>query len=197
MVMRFIRQITRPARYLLIIEDDAPLLSSKLFVEWVYPATLGAVTAIIYLLLPDKPRLIGPSGIFSAISDLFQLFAAFFLAALAAVASFDNPKLNEQPIGSKIFLYEWDNKADESKRKYLNRRSYISYMFGYLAWMTILFFIIISLFEAMKGVCVLAIPTPTLYYINSFLLFMGMSIFFNVIFITISGISYLTERLND
>ncbi len=138
------RQIFNPLIYLRIRQGSGPF-ASKSTVDWVVPIFLGVITLIVVYALPGRINLLGPDGLITRFLDLLELLAAFFIAALAAVATFERAGLDEPMKGSSpATLRRYRKSAQGNVEGPLTRRQYICYLFGYLSFISLLFFILIN-----------------------------------------------------
>ncbi|WP_149163181.1 hypothetical protein [Azospirillum brasilense] len=125
-----------PMRYLRITHPE------KTVYDVILPLCAVAISLGAYNLLPIKPALLGDNGILKDIKDVLALLIAFFVAALAAVATFSRPGLDEVMKGShppSILVYQHSQKWLQP----LTRREFLCYLFGYLSSLSLLLFMVI------------------------------------------------------
>ena len=111
------KRLSTPLRYLSIRHEI------KARFDWGWPLFLTVVTMLIFWLLPVTPPILGETGFMKGIRELIALFAAFFVVALAAVATFSRESLDLPMEGTTPTLNGRD----------LSRRQFVCYLFGYLA----------------------------------------------------------------
>lgn len=189
--------IIYPTNYLRIWVEIPGAFQSKFHAEIVIPAIISTLLTVIYFIMGQSVLLIGPSGIFSSVADLCQLLAAFFLAALAAIATFGNPHLDKGLRGGAAKIYRWNNSLERREPVELTRRAFLSNLYGYLAWVSIIFFICISIFEACADIEFPINNYLILNAFNYFLIFFASFLFIHIIFVSIIGIVFLIDRIND
>ena len=189
--MKFKSQILFPANYLYINHTDDKRQLREIFLPLI-PASLFT---LIYVLSRFKLSLIGDEGIFSSVSDLLQLLSAFYLAGLAAIATFGNENLNKSLRGGEAYIYKWSNSMQRKEKVVLSRRAFLTRQFAYLSWMSIIAFLIISLFESSQEIIIIK-NTNLINAINSILCFIGIYIVSNIIYVSSSAILFLASRLN-
>lgn len=107
------------------------LYSTKVAYDYVWPAVGGSVVAALALAPGFRTNAIGVNvfgeyGIVHGVNQLLQLLVGFYVAALAAVATFSRPGLDEPTGGDPLIL---DQKADDP----LSRRRFACLLFGHLA----------------------------------------------------------------
>lgn len=189
-------QLARPLAYLRIRQGDS-LLKSKSVYDFVLPVVFGTITTFAYHLLPIRPDLLGEGGLLSQVVSLLQLLTAFFIAALAAVATFPGKSLDERLSGGDARLSVWNNEAQDWIDKILTRRQFISYLFGYLSLTSLLLFLCILFAQAIyPSLCVIL---PAIAAIGTEIvvgLFFWIA-FWNVILTSLLGLYFLTERLQE
>lgn len=191
-----ILQVFWPLSYLLVKHDGMERFGSRVSIEILIPTIIGFIFSFFATYILKDFVLIGDNGAFSSIADLCQLLAAFFLAALAAVATFGNPELEKRLRGAPAYIYRWSKEMDRPKKVYLTRRAFLTRQFGYLSWVSIILFIAISAFEASSNIQI--ITNVDLLHISNFILAgLGMAVFINILFVTASAIIFFISRLNE
>lgn len=99
-----------------------------------------AILALPFILLPGTD-MFGEAGFLAKVSGLTSSLSGFYVAGLVAVAAFIAPNsgLDEAIEEGKVFLYEnSDEKGEPRNKRFLTRRQYICYIFGYLSAICIL-----------------------------------------------------------
>lgn len=105
---------------------------------WTAPLLITGAAAIIYFLLPIKPPMGGDAGLLASAAQVLALVPGFFITALAAVATFNRPEMDEtMPDPAPTSLISHRGKMVEIE---LTRRMFLSYLFSYLAVLGILLF---------------------------------------------------------
>ena len=150
------------------------------YYKWVYPTVLSM---ILFLFLNGSSY--DDGEIISDLMSLLGVLVGFYIAALAAVASFQSEILDSHLKGSPATLKNYRN--GETETETLTRRRFLCVVFGYCASMSIVLYTV--------GMC--------LRYAN-----MGDSILFDVVvavflwglsslFIaTLLGLHYLVDRMH-
>src|SRR5262245_55265531 len=96
------RRLMAPLKYFLIYHDI------KTRFDLVWPLVLTSITMLVFWSLPIMPRVLGEEGILRSLRDLIGLLAAFFVAALAAVATFAREGLDKPMEGTTPTLHGRD-----------------------------------------------------------------------------------------
>ena len=165
--------------------------------NFVIPGLFACLFTCIQMFKSSPLLIVKDKGIFDTLSPLFSLFAAFFIAALAAVATFQNGEIDkEMKSGDKSrTFFERNNSFGEPQNIYLSRRQYLCYLFGYLSFATIVFVLTVSLFTIFKDVAILNNSTG-LFILNSFLTFSFWFMMVQILLLTLLGLGFLTEKIN-
>lgn len=189
--------LLRPTSYIRVWIDYPKFSQSKFFAEIFVPIIISIFLTSFYFFSGQQVALIGPQGFFSSVADLCQLLAAFFLAALAAIATFGNAELDKGLRGAPAKFYRWSNTVERNEPIELSRRAFLSKLYGYLAWASIFLFIAISVFESTQDIK-FPIPSNTaLNVFNGFVIFSGIFYFVHIIFVAIIGVVFLIDRINN
>ena len=161
------------------------------------PAALATIFAGVQMVKSSPVLIVKERGIFDTLSPLFSLFAAFFIAALAAIATFQNGEIDkEMKSGDKSrTFFEKNNSFGEPENIYLSRRQYLCYLFGYLSFATIIFVLTVSLFVIFKDVSVIQ-NSIILLILNSILTFSFWFMLIQILLLTLLGLGFLTEKIN-
>lgn len=181
---RRVRRLTAPLDFLRIKHPE------KIKYDYVYPIILTTSFMLLYYTLPIRPSVVLAGGLFEDVQQLLSLLFPFFVAALAAVASYQRPSLDEYTSGPRpVTLHE------DGIDKALTRRRVVCYMFGYLSFLSLI--LLLYIFAA-------KLVTPSLIMFTSiyapYVKFLGLLIFAsmlsNLIITTLWGLFYLTDRLH-
>lgn len=174
-------QLSRPLSYLRIKHED------KWIYDWLAPLIFTCITLlIVYYFIPIE-NMGGKNGLISDLTNFVSNLPGFFIAALAAVATFnkndiDNLMANPPKIG---ILYQGGFLMVE-----MTRRRFLCVLFSYLT--------AISIFLVIGARIGLAISVPQEYYLimswSGILLF--IFVFWQMILATVLGLYYLGERLH-
>ncbi|KMV07499.1 hypothetical protein [Acinetobacter baumannii] len=139
-------------------------------------------------------------SLLGSITSFFQSMPGFYIAALAAIATFPSDSMNKTMAAPTPYLIRDKDEKDEDKnRDFLSRRRFLCYMFAYLSFISIFFFFL--------SVTLSFIYSFKLFQISDLFLYLGyfisclvvFYIVFQTIFITFLGLWYLGHRihLND
>jgi hypothetical protein len=158
----------------------------KVRYDWGWPLVLTAVTMFVFWVLPVRPHVLGEDGVLKGVREFIVLLAAFFVVALAAVATFALETLDRPMQGTTPTLYGRD----------LTRRQFVCYLFGYLCVLSFALFL---------GCVAAQVVVPSLRVELSARVFWWVKAtagsiftfgFWNMIVTTLLGIYFLVERVH-
>jgi hypothetical protein len=173
-----IYQLARPFSYLRIKHDD------KKIYDWIIPLILTFLSSVFsYYLIPLQ----NINNLLSTLTDFVANLPGFFIAALAAVATFGRHDIDELMINPpKIeILYHGNSLMID-----MTRRRFLCVLFSYLT--------AISIFLVIGARFFMSIPVQAEYFFIVCLtgLTVFMFIFWQMITATMLGLYYLGERLH-
>lgn len=172
--------------------------SSKKWFDYIYPISISLIIYLIFTFSPLSINLIGDKGLIPGINGLLQILIGFYIAALAAVSTFGGAHIDKELSGEKATLKV--SRAGEDKTIVLTRRKFISYLFGFLSFTSIVLYFL-GLISTL-----LAVPLET--YLSSFSKFSFYNviqdtfiliysfIFASLMVNTLLGLHYLTDRIH-
>ena len=172
-VVRVIGQLTVPLRYLSV--------SGKRTIDFGLPA-LAALVVVATLVSFPVP-LLSEKGLLARVNELLQVLVGFYVASLAAVATFPNVALDQQVKNSTL-----DGKP-------LTRRRFLSLLFGYLAFGSLVLYVsgvfAMLLQPALHQV---KVACPLVVYVASFLYLAACA---NLVSVSLLGLYYLIEKIYE
>jgi len=178
--MNVIYQLLTPARYLRIKSET----HKKLVIDYAFPVLMALVTTVAWGWRPDLLSMGGPSGIVTGVSSLIQVLVGFYVATLAAVATFPTSSL-DQPT-NRITL----------KKKPLMRRRFLAYLFGYLALLSLFLFVALLFRPLAHGLLGQLDSADLQKCLRLAFVFIYQFVFWQMVFITLLGLYYLTDRIH-
>ena len=186
-------KLLQPLKYLTIKHEE-----KKRYDFW-YPLTISFVVVAIYWFI-DKPfSILGKNGLVPQINGLLQILIGFYIASLAAIATFSNKNIDSVMDGTPPTVKEKFN------RKYrdipLIRRRFLCYLFGYLALSGFILFgvgLIMTLFSPQLEQYISMIPYSYALKIAKTTFVWGYTFALaNIISTTLLGLYYLTIRIHQ
>lgn len=169
---------------------------------WYLPGAAALFITSIYFMLPVRPSLGTETGLVVGILDVLSLLPGFFIAALAAVATFDRPEMDEaMPSPAPTLSIFREGKWIDTE---LTRRLFLTYLFSYLAILSVLVIIICISFNFFQPTFVHLIMS----IVHADLSFLVME-FFRLLFVllmayscssivitTLHGMYFISERMH-
>lgn len=165
---------------------------------WWTPLFFTTIMVGVYALLPAKPVLAGADGLLRGLSQIFALLPGFFISALAAVATFNRPEMDEPMPGEapRMLIRHQGRKVEI----HLTRRMFLSYLFSYLAVVSIILFCVtivspylyIPIANHIRSLDISFIVTLARYSFVFVLCYFSSSLLVT----TLHGIYFLTERMH-
>lgn len=163
-----------------------------LWVNWLLPAIVAALTMYGISMLGNQVNVFGEQGLLDRALALVQTLAGFYIAALAAVSSFNSPHLDRTMPDPAPTMYIKYNGAMQKVEA--TRRRFLTAMFAYLTALSLLlsFALIVAL--------VLAPPLREMWSAVAGCLHWGVAgLFFffmvQMMSVTFWGLFYLGERM--
>jgi len=186
-------KLLAPLSYLRIKHDE-----KKLYDYW-FPLFCAAVISVVYLCMDEPFSLLGKGGLVPQVNGLLQVLIGFYIAALAAIATFANPSIDEKMAGKAPVIKElYRGKVIEVP---LIRRRFLCYLFGYLSLVSFIVFgfgLVASLFTKSITSVMELVPYPkALLVTKTVFLFSYSFILFNMICTTLLGLYYLAVRIHQ
>lgn len=188
--MAWLRMLLRPMGYLAIRHAR-----KRRYDLWL-PLLVAALTTAGYLLLPQSIPLVSPSGVTAQIQELVKILAGFFIAALAAIATFQKVDLDRVMAGTPPTLEEFDEDEGRDVITALTRRRFLCFLFGYLAFLALALFIATAAALIVKPWAMTAIPPHLIPWARGLATFVFMFGFWHMMTIALLGLYYLTDRLH-
>jgi hypothetical protein len=176
-----------PLKYLLIRHPE------KIKFDLVFPI----VFACLFLLPTFSPEFrqsaITNMDLLGRSSDLLSILTGFFVAALAAVATFGGEEMNEtMPGTSPVTLRD----PYRSEPETLSRRRFLSFLFGYLAFLSLTLYLAGFVYYGLHTYVIMKYEPD--WAVKSFVVFWGLYgiALGNLLANTLLGLFYLTDRIH-
>lgn len=140
----------------------------------------------LFWLLPIKPDILGNDGVLKAVREFIVLLAAFFVVALAAIATFALESLDRPMEGTTPTLAGRD----------LTRRQFVCYLFGYLCVLSFGLFLACILAQIVAPTLRLKFSSDVIWWVEAVTGTVFAFGFWNMIVTTLLGIYFLVERVH-
>lgn len=185
-----IYQLLRPFGYLAIHH------SSKKIVDWYIPAALTAFLMALFVFFKGQINVWGDSGLVALIQNVVQGLPGFYIAALAAVATFGTQSVLDVVIPEPTPTIEtWygDGKLEIP----LTRRRFLTLLFAYLTAISLCISIASSFFRVMVS----PVESVVSEEYMSLLSYAASTIYFffvaQMLIVTLWGLYYLSDRIHQ
>lgn len=96
---------------------------------WYIPIPISIILTIFIFIFPARLNIFGEYGLVHGAAGLLQILAGFYIAALAAVATFDRDGMDEIMSGKAAEI--WDRRKEKWQK--LTRRRFLCLILGFLA----------------------------------------------------------------
>ncbi|MBH0074932.1 hypothetical protein I6F48_05045 [Pseudoalteromonas sp. SWYJ118] len=157
----------------------------KSWFDFILPLGTTLLFFFIIYCLSEPIRLLGKEGLVSLVNGLLQILAGFYIASMAAIATFNKEGMDDIMDGTPPTL----NGVE------LTRRQFLTYLFGYLAFCSICLYFIggfaqlasLSLFH------LVSLSSPFLK-----ILLVGLYIFAisNIMYTTVLGMHFMIDKIH-
>jgi hypothetical protein len=174
------KRLVSPIRYLWIRHE----LKGRF--DWGWPFLLTAITMLMFWCLPVTPSILGEAGFLKGVRELIAHFAAFYVVALAAVATFSRESLDLPIEGTTPTL----------NGKSLSRRQFVCYLFGYLAVLSFALFLAAVFAQIIAPSARMELSAIALWWVKAVCGTIFAFGFWNMIITTMLGIYFLVERVH-
>lgn len=183
----FAAQLFRPFAYLLI---EHP---SKWQMDWLLPGILSAISILITIFLLPDINIYGDSGVISRVLGFVQNLPGFYIAALAAIATFGRTDIdNVLPAPTPTITEQREGVQD---RIPLTRRRFLCMMFAFLTAESVVLVLFSILVLSVAGH--IQIEHAASAKVLSHLFFFGyLFALYQMILATFWGLFYLGDRIH-
>lgn len=159
--------------------------------QWWIPGALTGISLFSYYLLPHEPSMLGVNGLVARINGLLGTLIGFYIAALAAIATFPNEKLDEQMKGRPPKLSY--SRGGKNRTETLTRRRFLAILFGYSALLSIAIYGLGIITFAIEP----SIPVGLTRNVVELLWLTAYSFMLSSLtVVTLLGLHYLVERMH-
>lgn len=187
-IFEAIKQLLTPLNYLRIQH------SQKYLFDYFIPLVIALILLMGLMASLIPINIFGNNGLISVITGLIQILVGFYIAALAAVATFQKEGLDSFLAGEGATLFV--KRQGIIKPVQLTRRKFVCYLFGYLAFVGIALYFIGSASNLISESLKATIPISCLFIAKWFFVFCYLFASSNLVITTLLGLHYLTDRIH-
>ena len=165
------------------------------WITWRFPLGLTAAISIVFISLPAKPNLFGDAGFNGSVMSVVAMLPGFFIAALAAVSTFQRETLDDTMAAPAPRLSLRTRGQDEAVD--LTTRMFLSHLFAYLtaySFVLILFCLTCEALAPSMHVWTSCIPALGFPLRLIYIAMVGW-LFGNIVITTLFGMYFLAERM--
>lgn len=181
-------QLLRPTQYLWIKDP------SKWQIDFGVPVIAAALSTLAFSVLPIRPPVFGGSGLMSIMIGLLQILPGFYLSALAAVATFNRPAMDElmpRPTPTLAVLRRGQWVPVE-----LTRRRMLSMLFGYLTFLCFALYLTVVVVQVAAQSVAQWVPSQHHHLTVGVFLFVFFGGMAQLACITLFGLYQLADRMH-
>lgn len=186
-------QLRRPVQYLAIKHP------AKKVVDWYLPIAFSAVAVVVGLVGHDKLNVFGTGGIVSMILAFVQNLPGFYIAALAAIATFGRTDIDSVMPGDPPPRLETVTNSGVSNLISLTRRRFLCLLFAFLTVecvvLTLFSVVALAVAPAVAG-WLQARPWLHLTVFGASVFVYGM-LLWQLLVATLWGLYYLGDRIHQ
>lgn len=178
--MSVISIVLTPIDYFFIKHNE------KKWFDFVLPAAASFLAVLIILSLPKTISFLGKDSLISLVNGILQILSGFYIASMAAVATFQKNGMDDVMNGVPPKL----------RGKNLTRRKFLTYLFGYLAFSSIsLYFLGGALQLSSDSIKEISFFSTT--YSKAFFMFVYMFFVGNILSTTALGMYFMINKMHD
>ena len=159
------------------------------------PAVLTVLFLVLIFWFSEQPNVFGTSGLLSGFSQLLAILAPFFIASLAAVATFagndafDEKFQMQEPV--KITVLDQGRWLE----RHLTLRQFLSLLFGYCSVSSLLLFLVTLVSPIVSKGIATALGEAS-NAVGNLVLVLFTFVFFHMITATLLGLYYLSDKMH-
>jgi hypothetical protein len=182
--------LIKPLDYLRIRHPE-----KRRYDSWL-PFALSALSILGLAVLPLPVQILGDGGLLSIFTEFLPVLFGFYIAALAAIATFDRQGMDDPMPGQAPEMWVTFHGKRESVP--LTRRRFLCYMFGYLALMSFALFAISAVGNWLAPNIHALVPYDAKAFLYVRWGFLGVFLFLasNLLVTTLLGLYYMTDRIH-
>jgi len=166
---------------------------AKRWADWWYPLVFAALSTYLVLRYGSAGAIAGPDGLLSKLLIVSSVLPGFYIAALAAIATFNRPDIDElMPAPTPTIVHKIGGKKNVIE---LTRRRFLTHLFAFLCFES-LAVMVTCMFASLVGVSVLGnLIDPVACGVRIGFVCLLLLMFWQMVFGTLLGLYYLGDRL--
>jgi len=186
--MRVLLRLIRPLDYLRIHHHE------KRWYDWYLPGILSIIMLLAIHYLPVRPKILGHDGLIYYVVELLKILTGFYIASLAAIATFNKPGMDEiMPGDPPTISTTFRGRRTTSS---LTRRRFLCLLFGYLAFMSMILYFGGAAAGLIAKNAKLVIPVRFFPFFKLSGLYLYLFCVSNLVITTLLGLFYMVDRIH-
>lgn len=169
--------------------------ASKWKIDIMLPLLFAMAVTLAIWQLPVKPPTFGNAGILAALIGLLQILPGFYLTALAAVATFNRPDMDQlmpKPVPTVRISISGINQEVE-----LTRRRMLAMLFGYLTFICFGLYLLTLASQIAAPSVESIVPKHLHIWVVAVFSMLFNFMFGQLVFITMFGLYQLSDRMHQ
>lgn len=187
MKTEMLKVLISPLTYLQIRHE------AKRWADWGYPLVFAALSTYLVLQHGEAGAITGQNGLLAKLLIVSSVLPGFYIAALAAIATFNRPDIDElMPAPTPTVVHTIGGKKNEIE---LTRRRFLTHLFAFLC-LESLAVMVTCMFASLIGTSIAGnLIDHIACGIRVGFVFVLLLMFWQMIFGTLLGLYYLGDRL--
>lgn len=166
----------------------------KVLIDWVYPLVLATLSASLVFYFGKPEFLLGDRGMVDRLLVVGSVLPGFFVAALAAVATFNRPHIDEvMPDPAPILTIKMRGVKTAIR---LTRRRMLAHLFAYLCAQSFCLLAICIMADLVGVSIAMAVSPGAAVAMKVGVVGLLMFMFWQLLCVTSLGLYYLGDRLH-
>ncbi len=178
--MSLLAKIKTPIDYLMISHNE------KKWFDFILPVIASFIVVFIINLLPKSISLIGKDSLVSLVNGILQILSGFYIASMAAVATFQKKGMDSV----------MDGVAPMLRGEKLTRRRFLTYLFGYLAFISIMLYFVGGAVQ-LTSTSIKELHLSQFGWLKSICLFIYLSFVCNILSTTALGMFFMIDKMHE
>lgn len=186
--MSKISRLFKPLDYLRIKHSE------KIWYDLWIPLICSIISFFILFFLPKPIQIFGTNGLIKIFTGLLQILTGFYIASLAAVATFNKDGMDQEMSGDPPTLkiiYRGKYQIDK-----LTRRKFLCLLFGYLSLLSLILYFIGEGSNLIIDNIKFLFPVQAHIYIKWSFIWIFLLLSFNLFISTLLGLFYMAHRIH-
>ncbi|WP_229518673.1 hypothetical protein [Pantoea agglomerans] len=178
--MSIFNKVMTPIDYLSISHNE------KRWFDFVIPLFTAGIIVLIINLLPKHISFIGKDSLVSLVNGILQILSGFYIASMAAVATFQKPGMDDVMTGVPPKL----------RGKNLTRRKFLTYLFGYLAFISIAMYFLGGALQLTSS-SIKEMHLSSIGWFKNACIFIYLTIIGNILSTTALGMFFMIDKMHE